>query len=152
MAKATITARLEGARALGGRLEASARNLPVLLSQEMRGRLSASLVRVYAAVAPVRTGRLRAAITGQARDRTLEIISPVKSDEGFSYTGATRFGRGPVRPVRAKALRFQVGGRTVFSKFARAYRPSRDWAQTPLEAAKREVSQAGQRVGRTALR
>ena len=39
-------------------------------------------------------------------------------NKGFNYASAVEFGRGPVRPINAKVLRFNVGGKTVFTKYA----------------------------------
>lgn len=39
-------------------------------------------------------------------------------NNGFDYAGAVEFGRGPVRPIRAKVLRFEAGGKTVFTRYA----------------------------------
>ena len=36
------------------------------------------------------------------------------------YAGWVEYGRGPVRPVRAKFLRFVINGRVIFTKFARS--------------------------------
>lgn len=41
-------------------------------------------------------------------------------NKGFNYAGAVEFGRGPVRPIRAKFLAIPFAGGIVFSKYARA--------------------------------
>ncbi len=53
------------------------------------------------------------------------VVSNTKrTTTGLSIFNLVDRGRGPVRPVRAKALRIRLrGGRVIFRKFARAARP-----------------------------
>lgn len=44
------------------------------------------------------------------------ITNAAKSATGFVYAGALEWGRGPVRAIKAKALRFEIGGRVIFAK------------------------------------
>lgn len=67
-------------------------------------------------LAPVDTGRLRASIRIESkRTLTLRTIYTIGSD--VFYAPYVNDGTRPhqIRPKRAKALRFKVGGRTVFA-------------------------------------
>jgi len=57
-----------------------------------------------------------------ARVSTLESeVSNSANNKGFAYFWAVDQGRGPIRPVNAKALRFRAkDGNIVFSKYAKA--------------------------------
>lgn len=50
------------------------------------------------------------------------------------YASFVDTGRGPVVPVYAKALRFSVGGQTVFATYAGPYEGSRFFEDTVTEA------------------
>jgi len=65
--------------------------------------------------APVRTGRLRQSITVRL-DTEKVTVGPT-----VSYAPYVEYGTKPhiIRPVRAKALAFEVGGTTVFAKLVR---------------------------------
>jgi len=68
-------------------------------------------------LAPVDTGRLRASIRIESRRTfTFRTVYTVGSD--VEYAQAVHDGTRPhvIRPVRAKALRFKVGGRVVYAK------------------------------------
>lgn len=57
-------------------------------------------------------------------DLTAVIRNEAQTEDGFFYWPAVNDGRGPVRPVRAKVLRFVTkDGKVVFTKFARASAP-----------------------------
>jgi hypothetical protein len=47
---------------------------------------------------------------------TTVVGAHARSPEGFFYPPVVEHGRGPVVPIRAKVLRFRVGGRTVFAR------------------------------------
>lgn len=70
--------------------------------------------------APVRTGRLRASLRVQRRGFLgLRLRWTIGSD--VEYADMVHDGTRPhiIRPKNAKALRFRVGGRTVFAKVVR---------------------------------
>lgn len=91
-------------------------------------------------LAPVDTGRLRASIRVQRR-RTLSLrqIWTVGSD--VEYAEMVHDGTRPhiIRPVRAQALRFRMGGRLVFAKVI--HHPGTR-ARPFLDRALREVARA----------
>lgn len=89
-------------------------------------------VKTFRAVAPVRTGALARNIHAEGGD----VVSTVRSPEGFPYTGATRFGRGPIVAKNAHALRFNIGGQTIFRKSVGPYKPAGDWAARAFEPAR----------------
>lgn len=62
------------------------------------------------------TGRLKRSIGWQAtRGRELQGRLFAKAP----YAKWVEYGRGPVRPVRAKFLRFRIGGKLIFAKFCK---------------------------------
>lgn len=92
------------------------------------------------ALAPVRTGRLRGSLRPERRSLFgLRMRWTVGSD--VEYAAAVNDGTRPyvIRPVRAKALRFMVGGKVVF---ARVVHRKRTKARPFLDRALREVAQA----------
>jgi len=94
------------------------------LAEEMRER------------APVRTGRLRDSIR-VVRIGQVRFVGPT-----VSYAPYVEFGTRPhiIRPRRARALRFEVEGRTVFAMYARhpGFR-GRFFVRESLEAVMREI-------------
>lgn len=68
-------------------------------------------------LAPVNTGRLRASIRIESR-RLLTLRSVYTIGSDVSYAGYVHDGTRPhtIRPKRAQALRFVIGGRVVFAK------------------------------------
>lgn len=72
---------------------------------------------------PVVTGKLRNSTTGQILRlgngaMRLEIRQNARTDAGYLYGMGVIGGTRPhiIRPVRARALRFMIGGRVVFAK------------------------------------
>ena len=67
--------------------------------------------------APVRKGRLR----GSIRKRVDLVNLEAEVGPGVPYAVFVEFGTRPhiIRPVRAQALRFEVGGEIVFAKLVR---------------------------------
>ena len=68
-------------------------------------------------LAPVRTGRLRASIRVESR-RTATLRSKFTIGSDVEYAAFVNDGTRPhiIRPRRAQALRFVIGGRVVFAK------------------------------------
>lgn len=68
-------------------------------------------------LAPVDTGRLRASIRIESR-RTFTLRSVFTVGSDVSYAPMVHDGTRPhtIRPKRAQALRFRVGGRVVYAK------------------------------------
>lgn len=69
-------------------------------------------------LAPVDTGRLRAAIGPAKYSRTLTLRPRVTIDVNVDYAGFVHDGTRPhvIRPKNAQVLRFMVGGRVVFAR------------------------------------
>lgn len=67
-------------------------------------------------LAPVRTGRLRSSIRAEA-PRFFSFTGRVTVGSDLEYAGFVNDGTRPhvIRPRRAKALRFTVGGRVVYA-------------------------------------
>lgn len=69
-------------------------------------------------LAPVDTGRLRASIGPAVYSRTWTLRPQATIKAGVDYAGFVHDGTRPhvIRPVRAQALKFKVGNRTVYAK------------------------------------
>ncbi len=141
-----VTARVEGADRLASRFRLAAAELPTILQRELY-LLARSHTRIMRSVAPHETGRLASRIQPEPRASGYQIISPVRSPEGFPYTGSTRFGRGPVVPRNAQALRFTIGGRVIFASRVGPYRPAGDWADEGYPAAVAAAERSASRIG-----
>ena len=80
----------------------------------------ATAIRNRAAItAPVKKGELRNSHVVERKGNKQAIIYPDAPQAKFVIKG-----RGPVRPVHAKALRFVVGGKTVFAKYVKGTKPN----------------------------
>lgn len=71
-------------------------------------------------LAPVRTGRLRASIRAEP-PRIFSLRGSVTIGSDLEYAAMVNDGTSPhiIRPRRAQALRFTVGGRVVYAKLVR---------------------------------
>jgi len=105
--------------------------------QELR-EASRQVVNRAKVLAPVRTGRLRSSIRAEP-PRFFSLRGMVKVGSDLEYAGFVNDGTRPhvIRPRRAKALRFTVGGRVVFAKVVN--HPGQR-AQPFLDRALREVA------------
>lgn len=65
-------------------------------------------------------------------------------NKGFNYAGAVEFGRGPVVAIRAKVLRFEVGGKIVFAK--------RVGPSKPVKYLERGIDQTAPTIASVALK
>lgn len=65
-----------------------------------------------------RTGRLAGSGTNRSTGPLEQTVEFKAFNKGFNYAAAVEYGRGPVVPIRAKVLRFEVGGAVVFAKRA----------------------------------
>ena len=91
------------------------------LNRSLR-RIGTVLVPALKRNTPVRSGKLRNStrfqIKGTRDDQALDVRQGARTEKGVIYrpfvTGGTR--PHEIRPVTAKALRFNVGGRVVFAK------------------------------------
>lgn len=112
--------------------------------------LAGRTTRIMAGVAPHRSGRLAARIHPEIISNGFMLVSDVKSEEGYSYTGVTRFGHRTqyIYPRRAQALRFSIGGKTIFAKRVKGYHPSRDWVESGIPGVETQAELSSQRVGR----
>lgn len=63
-----------------------------------------------------RTGALARGGTNKTTGQLEQTVEFKAFNKGFNYAVPVEHGRGPVVPVRAKALRFVVGGKVVFAK------------------------------------
>lgn len=123
-------------------------NLEPKLRQQLI-KLGPRLSQIYAAAAPKKTGKLAAEIRSEFTGiDAIQIISPVKSATGFSYTRITRFGHNVafIYPRKARALRFEIGGRTIFAKRVRGVHVDHDWADTGFPLARNEVISAAKEL------
>jgi hypothetical protein len=120
------------------------------LTSELRRNTIPALVHLYRGVAPFRSGRMRRNIGSRAGGRVVQVVSVARSEEGFAYTGVTRFGHraGRIYPRKAKALAFKIGGRTIIRSSVAGYHPAHDWAQDALPGAVEILHSAGGRIGR----
>lgn len=131
----------------------AARALPNIVQREFSDSLGPRLLRITRYAAPRKSGALERGLGFRvkgagASGAELRIESSVRSSTGFPYTRATRFGRRAIVPIRAKALRFTAGGRTIFARRVRAYTPSRDWGYTAYLAGRPEMERSSFRIGR----
>lgn len=90
------------------------------------------------------SSRLAKASTVRTTVSATQITSTIswanaRSATGFPYAAAYDGGRRAFGPVRAKALRFEVGGRVVFAKHVRAFAGTRFMARG-LAAARPQVN------------
>lgn len=150
MAEIKLRARIHGARALGRRFLRAAGLIKPDLREEL-ARLMPVHSRIMKTVAPKRSGELASEIRPRPSGSGYEIISPVRSEEGFPYTGVTRFGHRvafiyPHSPDGA--LHFTIGGRSIFAKRVRGYHPASDWARKGFPPAVAATQQSAQRLGR----
>jgi hypothetical protein len=90
-----------------------------------------------------KSGALAASGTAKKIGMMLVEVRFQAFNKGFNYAAAVEYGRGPIVPIRAKVLRFEVGGAVVFTKRAG---PAK--AQKYLE---RGISQAEGIIVREAL-
>ena len=96
---------------------------PAIVADEMERAMQAAVLDVEGEVVertPVDTGRLRNAIVSEVRGQGPEIVGIV-GVANVPYAVPVERGSRPhlIVPRRAKALRFRVGGRVVFSRWAR---------------------------------
>lgn len=123
------------------------------------------LVATFRRAAPEESGRLKDSIDavlatlpgGSVRLRVL--VDDVQDPRtGFPYLDVTRYGRGPVAPVRARRLVLHLGrdrggsarelvplgvGQTL-----REWRPSIDWVEVAERRARRQISTVERDIGR----
>jgi hypothetical protein len=104
---------------------------------------------VFAAHALVDTGRMArgvySLILGDAVIVRVEARDP---ETGYDYVAVTRFGHASfvIRPKRAKALRFGIGGATVFATYTRGFHPAGDWRDRALPQVHAEADIEAQRL------
>lgn len=146
MASADLTARFVGAGPVAVRLRLAASSVEPETRQAVREAAEESVF-IFRVKAPRRTGRLRKGIRASVQGDTATITAHARSRTGFDYVGVTRFGRRAITARRGHALRFVVGGRVLFRKSVKAYRPAGDWRDKALPAAERTVAAAGARAG-----
>ena len=117
----TLKVEVEGFEQISSRLGRSRTLVLGALNRTLR-RAGAHFVPALKSRTPVRTGKLRAStrfqLKGTDESMRVEVRQGARSAAGVMYrpfvTGGTR--PHEIRPVNAKALRFNIGGRTVFAK------------------------------------
>lgn len=151
--KAVFRASTRSARRVGHELSAAGRRIQPILIDTFAG-LSRDALRITRAYAPHRSGRLERGLKARVRSYggrvVVEVVSEARSDTGYDYLPVTRFGHRAafIFPVKAKALRFYVGGQLVFRRFVRGYRPTRDWVDDAFRAVEIELDRASAEIGR----
>lgn len=148
--RVTFTAQVSSREAR--RLRATAARVRPVLADELNRELAPRLVRVSRQAAPERTQALARGLRTRPNRGTLpgvEVVSTVRSAEGYPYTGVTRFGHRKrwIEPIHKKALRTPWGPR----RRVRGYRPRGDWADTAHRLAQPHIARSAQRVGRRIL-
>ena len=134
------------------RLRATAARVRPVLADELSRELAPRLVRVSRQAAPERTQALARGLRARPSSGSLlgvEVVSTVRSAEGYDYTGVTRFGHRKrwIEPVHKKALRTPWGPR----RRVRGYRPRGDWADTAHRLAQPHIARSADRIGRRIL-
>lgn len=149
MAKARFKATVVGARRQADKFAQGSRMVRPVMFEEM-DRLAGKTTRIMQSVAPKRSGALSERIHPEIIGGGFVLVSDVRSEEGYSYTGVTRFGHTTafIYPRKAKALRFTIGGRVIFAKRVRGYHPSRDWVERGVPASEAAAAESADRVGR----
>ncbi len=149
MGKATFKAEVIGARGAADKMLRGSRQMRPVMFEEL-DRLAGRTTRIMRSVAPHRSGKLAGNIHPEIISSGFQLVSDVASEEGFHYTGVTRYGHQTafIYPRRAKALRFTIGGRVIFAKRVRGYHPSRDWVEAGIPGSRAEASRSSERVGR----
>jgi hypothetical protein len=84
-------------------------------------RLAQSKIRVKTGTAKALTQLKSVTVTPSST--TIVVASTAQSATGFPYPIVIEEGRGEVVPTRRKYLRFEAGGKVVFTKHARAVPP-----------------------------
>ncbi len=124
-------------------------SLDGIVARELATELGPRLLRVSRQAAPHQRGALErglAFVPSRTSRLGVEVISTVRSAEGYPYTDVTRFGhrKAWIEPRRKKALRTPWGPR----KRVRGYKPSHDWADDAYSLAQPHIARSADRVGR----
>jgi hypothetical protein len=145
-------------------------DLDRILLEEMRG-LGDDAELAFASVARKATGRMARNIKAHVRGQTIEVTVFARDPKsGFDYVAVTRFGhkvewiypradrvQRPAYVIATKrkravghqaALRFVIGGRVIFAKRVRAFKPDHDWADDAMPLVERSADEAMRRVKR----
>lgn len=153
MASDTVyRASVRGAGKAGTRLDRAARGIQTVLISEFRD-LAPVLTKTARDFAPHKSGALerglKARVFVSGGRVKVELLSTVRSEEGFPYTRATRFGRKAIRPKKpGGVLTWQSATGRVFAKFARAYKPDSDWVENAEGSWEQDVAAATKQIGR----
>lgn len=125
------------------------------LPQELRERTHKALLLALSAVesvaveeAPHATGNLADAITVRAGEREGEVyVSAAAPYAVYVHQGTGLYGplKQAIKPVRARALHFQAGGREVFARQVKGQRPN-PFMDRAAERARPVVEQLFERV------
>lgn len=147
MGRATFTA--EVVTRVSRHLFRASRSVDPIIRRELQGDLAPRLLRVSRQAAPERSSALARglrAVPGRGGRISVEVVSTAKSEDGYPYTGVTRFGhrKAWIEPTHKKALRTPWGPR----RRVRGYRPAGDWADTAHRLAQPHISRSADRIGR----
>lgn len=170
MAEIAIKARSVGAEAVLRRFVTASNSLPhdTLEAQRELGRQAEV---AFAAHAPHRTGRLIRGIASVVLGGKVIVKDEARNPStGYDYVGVTRFGhkvariypkhrysafvvaskqrRKSARTTGRAALRFTIGGRTVFAASVAGYHPATDWAEDALPEVQAQAQAVATRLGR----
>lgn len=138
------------ARWLAARLQAAAAGLLFPLHRELDA-LGRDVERIFAAHAPVKSGRLRRGVVSTRAGRMVVVRATARNPQtGYDYVGVTRFGhrKAWIYPRQARALRFVIGGRVIYAKRVRGYKPATDWRDEAMPAVRAAADAAAVRLGR----
>jgi hypothetical protein len=162
--KISLVARPVGAERVVRRFLTAADRLKedTLEGQRELGRLSEV---IFAAHAPHLTGRLIRGISSSVLGGRVIVKDEARNPEtGYDYVGVTRFGHKVARiypkhaaasnlamgKAKKGALRFTIGGRTLYRGSVAGYHPAQDWADEALPevqgAAQTVASRLGNRI------
>lgn len=153
---AIFRASVRGARRPGHSLSRAGRVIQRELLNEMSYGVGRSALRIARAYAPHDRGRLERGLSVRVRSYggriTATLHSTARSDEGYPYTDATRFGhrKAVIRPhPPRRALRWRArSGKFVFARQVRGQRPAFDWVARAAGAIDVEIERSEDRIAR----
>jgi hypothetical protein len=168
VAKIAISARTVGVDGVLRRFLLAANRLPHDVEDAQRELGKAAEV-VFGAFVPVKTGRELRGISSDMGGGVVTVTDFARNPEsGFDYVASTRFGHGIIRPKNRQfgsfslaskgrrgyaghrgALRFTIGGRTIFAAYVKAWKPASDWVEDAFPEVEQEAQAVATRLGRT---
>lgn len=169
MSQVILRSQIVGADSIARRLlDGARRELPNIERSGVH-EIAQAAETVFQSHAPFKTGRLIRGIAAQMHGSEAVVTADAKNPEtGYDYVGVTRFGhkvaRIEPRSDRAEAtvlasgkkratghkaaLRFTIGGRTLYRHSVAAYHPDSDWAEDAMPEVEAEAQIVVSRLGR----